>query len=142
MIFLSLTYLEMASGLPVYRLSREGGETDWPVDLWLLIPALPEGKNDVCFLAKDASGISPSRQDHSKIIGNALTVTQHTNSALLGACHETLPHRFLKRPKSAFPKFRAVTFLFTILPALRIQNSTILWSQHPRPPYSLQEPCS
>lgn len=46
--------------------------------------------------------------------------------------HETLPHGFLKRPKSAFPKSRAVTFLFTTVPALRILNFTILWSQHPR----------
>lgn len=55
--------------------------------------------------------------------------------------HESLPHRFLKRPKSAFPKFRAVTFLFTsgsgIPPSYYGCNiQDCLW-----PPYSLQDPC-
>ena len=39
--------------------------------------------------------------------------------------HGTLPSRSLKRPKSALPNSRVVSLLCTLLPALRILNSTV-----------------
>ena len=48
--------------------------------------------------------------------------------------HGTLPSRFLKRPKSALLKSRAVSLLVILLPAPRILNSTISWSLKPRLP--------
>lgn len=44
------------------------------------------------FALYQSLGISPSCQDHSKIIGSALTDIQHANSALLGECHQDLTY--------------------------------------------------